>query len=296
MKTGKYSHNNEERAFLVRSDGALVDASCLDSSAFPEQVRESVRLLSSGADNGFCSALPLLQQYNSRHPAWLQDLPTLPNDLQFLPPVRPRSFLCVGLNYRDHAAESKMALPKVPLLFAKTANAISAHNNTVVIPPNSSQLDFEAELAVVIGKKCRYVRSDEAYNFIAGYTCANDVSARDMQFSDGQWYRGKSCDGFGPLGPWLATPSEVGDPQNLRIQLRLNGQTMQDSNTCNLVFDVPALVEYVSAYMTLEPGDVILTGTPPGVGFSRKPPVFMKSGDFVEVEIEKIGVLANRIG
>jgi 2-keto-4-pentenoate hydratase/2-oxohepta-3-ene-1,7-dioic acid hydratase in catechol pathway len=188
-----------------------------------------------------------------------------------------------------------MALPKAPLLFAKTANAIGGHENVVAIPANSSQLDFEAELAVVIGKQCRGVSREEAGNYIAGYTCANDLSARDMQFSDGQWYRGKSCDGFGPLGPWIATPCEIGNPQNLRIRLWLNGQTMQDSNTCNLVFDVPALVEYISGYITLEPGDVILTGTPPGVGFSRTPPVFLKSGDVVEVEIENIGVLLNRI-
>ena len=281
--------------FLVRRDGALVDSSSLDSSSFPTQVRESASLLNSGGGAGFCSALRLLERFESESPAWLQDLSALPNDLQFLSPVRPRSFLCVGLNYKDHAAESKMTLPKVPLLFAKTANAISAHKRTVAIPSNSSQVDFEAELAVVIGKNCRSVSREEAGEFIAGYTCANDVSARDMQFADGQWYRGKSCDGFGPLGPWLVTPLEVGDPQSLRIQLRLNGQTMQDSNTCNLVFDVPALVEYVSTYMTLEPGDVILTGTPPGVGFSRTPPIFMKSGDVVEVEIEKIGVLHNQI-
>lgn len=281
--------------FLVRNDGALVNAAQLDSSAFPGTVCESARQLISGGDAGFCSALPMLEQFESENRGWLQDAATLPRDLQFLPPVHPRTFLCVGLNYRDHAAESKMALPKVPLLFAKTANAISAHKCTVAIPPNSSQLDFEAELAVVIGKKCRGVSREEAAKFIAGYTCANDLSARDMQFSDGQWYRGKSCDGFGPLGPWLVTPAEVGDPQSLRIQLRLNGQTMQDSNTCNLLFDVPGLIEYISAYITLDPGDVILTGTPPGVGFSRTPPVFLKSGDVVEVEIEKIGVLLNRI-
>ncbi len=280
----------------MRSDGALIDAGQLDSSRFPASIRDSLRLLSSAGDAGFCSVLPLLEEFTSRNPGWLQDATPIPADeIRFQPPVHPRSFLCVGLNYRDHAAEAKMALPKVPLLFAKTANAIGGHEGVVAIPPNSVQLDFEAELAVVIGQRCTSVSTEEASNYIAGYTCANDFSARDMQFSDGQWYRGKSCDGFGPLGPWIATPTEIGDPQNLRIQLRVNGQTMQDSNTCNLVFDVPALVEYVSAYITLEPGDVILTGTPPGVGFSRTPPVFLKPGDVVEVEIEKIGVLRNRI-
>lgn len=295
MKVGKYSQNGQIRAFLVRSDNALVDAQHLALDLFPQQVREAAAMLISGGDAGFCAALPTIERFLFENPNSLREAPALSHDLEFEPPTRPRSFLCVGLNYKDHAAESKMELPKAPLLFSKTANAIGAHNRAVAIPPNCLQLDFEAELAVVMGKRCRNASREDAAGYIAGYTCGNDFSARDFQFGDGQWYRGKSCDGFGPLGPWLVTPAEAGDPQSLGIRLRLNGTTMQDSNTCNLVFGVPALVEYASTYMTLEPGDVILTGTPPGVGFSRKPPVFLKSGDLVEVEIERIGVLANRI-
>ncbi|MGE5112474.1 MAG: fumarylacetoacetate hydrolase family protein [Acidobacteriaceae bacterium] len=294
MKAGKYSRNGQIGVFLVRSDGGLVDAQHLASNASPEQIREVARLASRG-DSGFCAALPLIESYLSEKPDSLDHASTLPSDLKFEPPTRPQSFLCVGLNYKDHAAESKMELPKAPLLFAKTGNAISAHYRDVAIPPNCTHFDFEAELAVVMGKRCRNVSREDAAGYIAGYTCGNDLSARDFQFGDGQWYRGKSCDGFGPLGPWLVTPAEIGDPQSLGIRLRINGTTMQDSNTCNLVFDVPALVEYASNYMTLDPGDVILTGTPPGVGFSRKPPIFLKSGDVVEVEIERIGVLVNRI-
>lgn len=295
MKAGKYSHNGQIRAFLVRSDSALVDAQHLASDLFPQEVRAAASMLVSGGDAGFCAALPTIERFLSEDPNSLREAPALPSDFKFEPPTRPRSFLCVGLNYRDHAAESKMELPKAPLLFSKTANAISAHNFVVAVPPNCSQLDFEAELAVVIGKRCRNVSREDAADYIVGYTCGNDLSARDFQFGDGQWFRGKSCDGFGPLGPWLVSPAEVGNPQSLGIRLRVNGTTLQDSNTCNLVFDVPALVEYASTYMTLEPGDVILTGTPPGVGFSRKPPVFLKKGDLVEVEIERIGVLANQI-
>ena len=297
MKIGRYRRRREceSRVFLVRENQNLVDGDALQDQNLPERVREAGRLVASNGNDGFCSALPLLEGYLRLSPCCLDFATSLPEDIQFEPPTSPRTFICVGLNYRDHAAESKMDLPKAPLLFAKTANAITAHNCCTKIPSSSSQVDYEAELAIVIGTRCRNVTRAEALKFVAGYTCGNDLSARDFQFADGQWYRGKSCDGFGPLGPWLATKSDVVDPQNLRIQLRLNGAQLQDSNTSNLVFDVSALVEYVSTCMTLEPGDVILTGTPPGVGFSRKPPVFLKCGDVVEVEIESIGTLVTRI-
>ena len=294
MRVGRYVRNGDRGSFVVRADGALIDAAYMDSDRVPSQVREAARGLE-GNDSDFYAALPVIERYLSENPKRLDDATPLPKYVEFDTPAHPQSFICVGLNYRDHAGEAKMALPKAPRLFAKTANAISAHNRQVEIPPNCSQLDFEAELAVVIGKRCSKVRKEDGASYIGGYTCGNDVSARDFQFGDGQWYRGKSCDGFGPLGPWIVTPAEVGDPHNLKIQLRLNGATMQDSNTSNLVFDVPELVEYASTYITLEPGDVILTGTPFGVGFSRTPPVYLKSGDLMEVEIERIGVLTNRI-
>jgi 2-keto-4-pentenoate hydratase/2-oxohepta-3-ene-1,7-dioic acid hydratase in catechol pathway len=294
MKAGKYFRNGERRCFVVRRDQQLIDAEVFDREQVSTDVREAARR-SHLSDDGFCKALPVLENCIKSNPELLQLATPISSEAEFDSPTRPRTLICIGLNYRDHAAESNMALPKAPLLFAKSVNAINAHGGSVRIPSGSEQLDFEAELAVVIGEQCHRVSRAEALQFVAGYTCANDVSARDFQFADGQWYRGKSCDGFAPMGPWLVTSSEIDDPQNLRILLRLNGQVMQDSSTSNLVFDVAALIEYISTYITLEPGDVILTGTPPGVGFSRKPPVFLRSGDRVEVEIEHIGALSNII-
>ncbi len=294
MKAGKYFRNGERRCFVVRNDQQLIDTEVFDREQIPMDVREAAKQ-SHLSDQGFCKALPILENYLRSNPGFLQLAAPISSATQFDSPTRPRTLICIGLNYRDHAAESNMALPKAPLLFAKSVNAINAHGGSVRIPSGSEQLDFEAELAVVIGEQCHRVSRADALQVVAGYTCANDVSARDFQFADGQWYRGKSCDGFAPLGPWSVTPSEIGDPQNLRILLRVNGQVMQDSSTSNLVFDVPGLIEYISAYITLEPGDVILTGTPPGVGFSRKPPIYLRSGDRVEVEIEHIGILANNI-
>ncbi|MBV9608293.1 MAG: fumarylacetoacetate hydrolase family protein [Acidobacteria bacterium] len=214
---------------------------------------------------------------------------------QLEPPVRPQNFICVGLNYRDHVQETGLKLPDRPLLFGKSANAINGHNLPVYMPEGTTQVDYEAELVIVIGRTCHRVSKTEALSYVAGYTCGNDVSARDFQFGDGQWFRGKSIDGFGPIGPWIVTPASVGDPHKLRISFRLNGQTMQDSTTANLIFGIPELVSFTSRNITLVPGDAIMTGTPPGVGFTRKPPVFVKPGDRMEVEIENIGVLANPV-
>jgi 2-keto-4-pentenoate hydratase/2-oxohepta-3-ene-1,7-dioic acid hydratase in catechol pathway len=214
---------------------------------------------------------------------------------RFEPPVKPHNFICVGLNYRDHAKEAGLQIPTQPLLFAKTTNAVSGHNALVSMPEDTGQVDYEAELVVVIGRKCHRVNVANALSYVAGYTCGNDLSVRDFQFGDGQWYRGKSVDGYGPIGPWLVTPSAVKDPHRLRIRLRLNGQTLQDSNTANLIFGIPELISFISRNITLLPGDVIMTGTPPGVGFTRNPPLFLKPGDHVEVEIERIGTLTNTI-
>lgn len=189
-----------------------------------------------------------------------------------------------------------MAIPEEPLLFAKTTNAVNGHNSAVRLAYGSSQVDYEAELVVVVGRRCQNVPVADALSYVAGYTCGNDVSARDFQFKSGQWYRGKSADGFGPIGPWLVTPAELGDPHSLRIRMRLNGETMQDSTTANLIFGVPELISYISRTITLLPGDAIMTGTPPGVGFARKPPRFLQAGDRMEVEIEKLGTLVNSVG
>ena len=211
------------------------------------------------------------------------------------PMLRPQKLIGVGLNYRDHAEETKMELPKEPLLFAMYSNAITAPGRPIVIPAMSRKIDYEAELAIVIGSRTRHVGPEEALEHVAGYTIVNDVSARDLQRSDGQWLRAKSFDTFAPMGPCLVTRSALSDGDGLDIELRLNGQTMQKSNTRNMIFKVPALVSHISKVMTLEPGDVISTGTPAGVGFTRKPPVYLQPGDVVEIEIEGIGMLSNPV-
>jgi 2-keto-4-pentenoate hydratase/2-oxohepta-3-ene-1,7-dioic acid hydratase in catechol pathway len=213
----------------------------------------------------------------------------------FAPVPRPGKVICIGLNYRDHAAESNMAIPERPVVFSKFPTAVIAPGEPVVVPSTSQQVDYEAELAVVIGRRAKNVSAANAYDYVLGYTCFNDVSARDFQFADGQWQRGKSCDTFAPMGQTIVTTDEIPDPHKLSIKLILNGKTMQDSNTDQLIFGVPALIEFLSETITLEPGDVIATGTPPGVGFARKPPVFLRPGDEMDVVIEGIGGLGNPV-
>jgi 2-keto-4-pentenoate hydratase/2-oxohepta-3-ene-1,7-dioic acid hydratase in catechol pathway len=211
------------------------------------------------------------------------------------PISRPNKITCVGLNYADHAREQGIEPPAAPIFFLKSGNTICGPGDPIRLPPNSTQVDYEAEFAVVVGKSGRRIPEDKAREYIAGYTILHDVSARDLQFSDKQWYRGKSCDTFAPTGPWIVTADEVPDPHNLRISLTLNGQTMQDSNTSNLIFKVPYLVSYLSQSLTWEVGDLISTGTPPGVGVFRKPPVFLKAGDSVSVTVERLGTLTNPV-
>jgi 2-keto-4-pentenoate hydratase/2-oxohepta-3-ene-1,7-dioic acid hydratase in catechol pathway len=213
----------------------------------------------------------------------------------FAPVPRPGKLICIGLNYRDHAAESNMPIPERPVIFSKFPTSVIAPGEPVVIPPTSQQVDYEAELAVVIGRKAKHVKASRAMDYVLGYTAFNDVSARDFQFADGQWQRGKSCDTFAPMGQSIVTTDTITDPHKLSIKLVLNGQTMQDSNTDQLIFGVPELIEFLTESITLEPGDVIATGTPPGVGFARKPPVFLKPGDEMEVLIEGIGGLGNPV-
>ena len=212
------------------------------------------------------------------------------------PIPRPGKIICIGLNYRDHAEESGMPIPDSPIIFSKFGTCVIGSGEAIRIPSGSEKVDYEAELAVVIGRTAKGVPAGEAMDHVFGYTNFNDVSARDFQFADGQWQRGKSCDTFAPMGPSVVTVDEVADPHNLNIRFRLNGETLQDSNTCQLIFKTPELIEFLSRIITLEPGDVIATGTPPGVGFARKPPIFMKPGDVAEVEIQQLGTLINRVG
>ena len=218
------------------------------------------------------------------------------SDAVFHAPVtHPQKLIGVGLNYKDHVEEIKGQMPKQPLLFGMYGSAIIGPEEAIAIPPVSKQVDYEAELGVVIGRRASHVSRESALDHIAGYTIINDVSARDLQFSDGQWLRAKSFDTFAPMGPYLVTKNALGDGDGLGIELRLNGKTMQKSNTRNLIFKVPDLVSYISGIMTLETGDVIATGTPGGVGFVKNPQVFMKPGDVVEIEIEGIGLLRNSV-
>lgn len=212
-----------------------------------------------------------------------------------LPLPMPGKVIAVGLNYKDHAAEAGIPLPEFPVLFTKWTTSLIPNGADIVLHKGVTQLDWEAELAVVIGKRASRVSASEALSFVSGYTCMNDVTDREAQGKDGQWVRSKSYDSYGPIGPVIVPASQIQDPHNLKIESRLNGKTMQTSSTKNLIFDIPYLISYISQRVTLEPGDVITTGTPHGVGLFYKPPIFMKAGDLIEIEIEKIGILANRV-
>lgn len=208
------------------------------------------------------------------------------------PPIqRPSKLICVGLNYSLHAKESGMEVPKQPILFMKATSSLSGPFDPIIIPKGSEATDWEVELGVVIGKKASYVSEEEAMDHVAGYVLHNDVSERDFQLRHGgQWVKGKSCDSFAPLGPYLVTRDEIKDPHNLRLWLKLNNKILQDSSTSDLVFNVPQLISYISQYMSLLPGDVISTGTPAGVGMGFNPPVYLKEGDVVELGIDGLGV------
>jgi len=223
----------------------------------------------------------------------------IPADQVHMAPLipNPEKIICVGLNYADHARESGMKTPAEPILFSKFSTAACAHGQPIILPRLSQEVDFEAELVAIIGLGGRHIPRGEAIQHVAGYCCGNDVSARDWQMRKpgGQWLLGKSFDTFAPFGPALVTANEIPQSNNLQIQLRLNGHVMQKSSTAQLIFPIEYLVSYVSDICTLAPGDLIFTGTPPGVGFARKPPVFLKPGDVVEVEIEKLGVLRNPV-
>ncbi|MFI8378362.1 fumarylacetoacetate hydrolase family protein [Leeuwenhoekiella sp. NPDC079379] len=227
---------------------------------------------------------------------WLKensrDLPKFDKSLRVGPPVkRPSKIVCVGLNYAKHAQESGMTLPKEPVLFFKATSAIVGPNDDLIIPKGSKKTDWEVELGVVIGEKASYVSEDQAMHHVAGYILHNDYSEREFQLErEGQWVKGKSCDSFAPIGPYIVTKDEVKDVHNLNLWLKLNGEMMQNSNTSDLVFNIPQLVSYISQYMTLLPGDIISTGTPFGVGLGFNPPKYLKPGDVIELGIEGLGV------
>ena len=216
---------------------------------------------------------------------------TVSSDVRLGAPVRrPGKIICIGLNYRKHAEESGMAVPTEPVVFFKATSSVIGPNDTIVIPKNSKKSDWEVELAVVIGKRANYVSEEEALDYVAGYVLHNDVSEREFQLErGGQWVKGKSCDTFAPLGPYLVTKDEVANPNNLKLWLKLNGKKVQDGNTDDFIFNVQEVISYLSQYMSLMPGDIISTGTPEGVGLGFKPPVYLKEGDVIELGIEGLG-------
>jgi 2-keto-4-pentenoate hydratase/2-oxohepta-3-ene-1,7-dioic acid hydratase in catechol pathway len=217
-------------------------------------------------------------------------------DIKLLSPIEnPGKVVCVGNNYMDHCREQNVDPPKQPLIFSKWPSCIIANGEEIELPEESKQVDFEAELAVVIGKGGKHISEEEAEEYIFGYTIMNDVSARDVQFGDGQWVRGKSFDTFAPLGPVLVSKDEIANPQDLHIKLDVNGQVLQDSNTKHMIFSVPYIISYLSKGFTFEPGDIIATGTPHGVGVFRNPQVFLKGGDVCTIEIDQIGTLQNKV-
>lgn len=244
-----------------------------------------------GGDEIRHRTLQFLEQSKAQPDAW-EPL----DSVRYAPLVdRDCRIFCVGLNYADHAAENNLAPPASPVFFSKLASTVIPHESAVVLPRGSDQVDYEAEFAFMIGRRAKGVSVKDAARFIAGYTIMNDVSARDMQAQDGQWFRGKNCDTFAPLGPWLVTAEEIEDAGNLKLQMRLNGKARQNSNTSNLVFGPSTLLSFLSQSLTLEPGDIISTGTPGGIGYYADPKVFLQPGDIMEVEIENIGVLRNTV-
>lgn len=220
-----------------------------------------------------------------------------PSHVEHLPPIPdPGKIICVGLNYKDHCREQEREIPKTPVIFAKFANTICAHGDTVKRPTTTEKMDFEGELAVVIGQGGKGIHRKDAHKHVFGYTILNDLTARELQKLDGQWLRAKGQDGFAPMGPGLVTTDEIPDPQTLTIRTAVNEEVMQNDTTANMIFPIDMLIEFISAGITLEPGDIISTGTPSGVGAHRTPPVFLQPGDVVEIDIQKLGTLRTLIG
>jgi acylpyruvate hydrolase len=304
MKLAQFKTETSKRQRL----GLLVDERLIDLAALAQSVKQAggqvadwlleaantLDVIKRGAE-ALDEISTLVQSGRASSVADCEQTTFTLDAIEFLPPVYPGKILAIGRNYVDHAIEGGEAPPAAPLIFAKLTNSLSAHGAPIVLPAISSQVDYEAELAVVIGRACRRAREAEALDYVFGYTLINDVSARDLQFGDGQWVRGKGLDGFAPLGPFITTRDEIADVHALKIEGRLNGQAMQSSNTGKMIFKVPYLVSYISQGITLEPGDVIATGTPEGVGVFRQPPVLLKAGDVFEVTVEKLGTLSNPV-
>ncbi len=280
MKLIRYGETGKERPGVILKDGTRRDV-----SSFVKDFDESFF-----EDDG-------IKRLNDWLKTNSEKLPVVNNSIRLGPPVcKPSKIICVGLNYAKHAAESNAALPSEPIIFFKAPSALSGPNDDIIIPKNSKKTDWEVELAVIIGKRALYVDESEALNYVAGYALHNDISEREFQLErSGQWVKGKSADSFAPIGPFLATKDEILDPHNLNLWLKLNGKTMQSSNTSDLIFNVPVLVSYISQFMSLVPGDIISTGTPSGVGLGLKPNRYLVPGDIVELGIDGLGTAVQKV-
>lgn len=284
-----------ETALGVKTEYGIVDvAEAVKMVAAPSSISTDVMDVIAGGSAAvealasYISTLPL-----SEKPSYVRDEDTM----EWGPCVtRPNKIICVGLNYRKHAEETKAQIPEYPVLFNKFNNTLTGHKQDIVIPKVTEQLDYEAELVIVIGKKSKDVPKEQALDHVFGYCAVNDLSARELQFRTPQWLLGKTCDDFSPLGPYLVTSDEVGNPNDLSIKAIVNGEVRQNSNTADMIFPCDEIVSYLSKYMTLEPGDIILTGTPEGVvlGYPKEKRVYLQPGDEVTIEIEKLGSLTNR--
>ena len=273
MKTLRYRDGNSEKPGVFDSDENIRDVSSLindwDNTTVTIEKLESIKSVD-------LSTLPKAEKVDSLAPP--------------ISKISVGKFICIGLNYSDHAAETGMEVPKEPIMFMKATSAICGPNDDIIIPNNSLKSDWEVELGVIIGKEAKYISENQSQDHIAGYCVVNDLSEREFQFDHmGQWVKGKSCDTFGPIGPYLVTKDEIPNPQNLRMWLDLNDKRMQQGSTTTMVYGVNFLISYISQFMSLQPGDIISTGTPPGVGFGQKPPVYLKPGDKLQLGIEKLG-------
>jgi len=273
MKTLRYREGNSVKPGIVDKEGKIRDASSIVDD--------------------WDNTTVTVEKLHSIQSADLSSLPVVDNNVSIAPCVCKQSigkFICIGLNYSDHAEETGMEVPPEPIMFMKATSAVTGPNDDVIIPKNSFKSDWEVELGVIIGKEAKYISEDQSQDHIAGYCVVNDLSERAFQIErSGQWVKGKSCDTFGPIGPYLVTKDEVADPQNLKMWLDVNGKRMQDGSTSTMVYGVNFLVSYLSQFMSLQPGDIISTGTPPGVGMGMKPQVFLNPGDVMRLGIEGLG-------
>ncbi len=295
MRLVTYLREQRERVGVVLEDQVVDLAALAHHAGSPSPSFESMTAFLQGGGKAQEDAGRLLAKFPAPELAQLPlTAPLSAVTLQASVP-RPGKIIALGLNYRDHAAEQGIEVPRWPLIFAKFSSSVTGPYDPIILPSEDAEVDYEVELGVVIGRRGRRIGEDQALDYVAGYLVVDDVSARKWQFADQQWTRGKSCDTFAPLGPWLTTRDEVADPHDLTLETRVNGEIRQQSNTSNMIFRIPAAIAFISASITLEPGDIIATGTPPGVGMFRKPPTFLRPGDLVETEVEGLGCLRNTV-